>query len=118
VTVKNVGNKTGSFEVTLLITDNINVTSNKDTDELDGGESEEVTFEGVTEGLSPGNYSVTVSTEDNITSGTLTVEQEGESALSAPSTTGRSADAVPQRDIGTDAPGWSSVRATGLFRST
>jgi len=82
VVVENVGGQTDSFDVTLAIGSAVSQTQS--TGQLAGGESETVVFQGVTGSLSPTEYSVDVSTADDATSGSLTVEGTGEaeSALS------------------------------------
>ena len=58
VVVENVGDQTGSFEVSLNIGGAVSQT--KSTSQLTGGTSETVPFTGVTGGLSAGAYSVDV----------------------------------------------------------
>jgi len=74
VNVTNVGDESGSFEVDLSVGD---VSENKEIDELGPEETETVTFESVTGSLDPGEYDVTVSSDNATTTGDLTVEQVG-----------------------------------------
>jgi hypothetical protein len=80
VVVENVGDQTESFDVNLTIGGAVSQT--RSTSQLTGGTSETVTFTGVTGGLSAGAYSVDVSTADDATSGSLTVQAPVASSLS------------------------------------
>jgi len=72
VDVENLGDEPGEFSLALSIDGETEAT--EAMDELDGGESETVTFENVTGGLTDGTYNVTVSTNNDTASGELTVE--------------------------------------------
>jgi hypothetical protein len=111
---------TGTVETTKTVTlDAGALGSTSESVTLDGDESDTILLPPIETGEDDaGNYTATVSTEESSDSTPVNVTEQSGSALSAPSTTGRSADAVLLRDTGTDAPGWSSVRATGFFRST
>lgn len=78
VDVENVGEESGSFNVTLSVGDAVEET--EATTNLSEGETESVAFENVLDGLEPGNYSVTVTTDDDTVNGTVVVD-EPESAL-------------------------------------
>ena len=81
IEVENVGGQTGSFDVNLEIDGE---SSSDETDELGPGESESVTFEGVTSELEPAEYSVTVSTDDDEVTGELSVEDVLDEAAADP----------------------------------
>lgn len=72
VEVENVGEAAGASEVTLDIGQEVTTTAT--TAELEPGQAETITFAEVTGDLAPETYEVTVSTADDTTSGTLTVE--------------------------------------------
>ena len=77
VNVTNVGETAARFLVTLEIDDDVEVT--KTTAELEPDEDETVTFEGVSESLTTGEYDVSVVTEDDEITGVLDViEQAGQ----------------------------------------
>ena len=71
VTVQNTGEVDGSFELSLDIGGVVQETDTTGT--LGENEEEVVTFEGVTSGLEPDEYSVEISTEDDAVTGDLTV---------------------------------------------
>ena len=79
VDVQNVGEETGTFDVTLLINGAVET---EQTNPLAGGESQTVTFTNVNDGLAPGNYPAEVSTTDDTATGNMTVEAPAESSLS------------------------------------
>ena len=85
VTVENVGNQSGSFEVNLSIAGGV-ATDSQTTATLNPGETEMVSFTGITDGLPEGNHSVDVSTDNDSASGTIEVQSaqtgQAESALS------------------------------------
>ena len=81
IEVENVGGQTGSFDVNLEINGE---SSSDETDELGPGESESVTFEGVTSELEPAEYNVTVSTDDDEVTGELSVEDVLDEAAADP----------------------------------
>ena len=74
VDVTNVGEEEDSFGVTLTIGDELEVSTT--TGVLDDGESETVTFEGVTGDLEPGEYTVSVSSDDDHLSGSVDVTED------------------------------------------
>jgi copper(I)-binding protein len=69
VTVENVGEQSGSFDVTL----SADSVSERQTVELAGGESQTVTFEGAVAALESGTSALTVAAGDAETSGQVTV---------------------------------------------
>lgn len=71
VDVTNVGTENDSFDVTLTVDSAL--TRSESTADLAGGDSETVTFTGVTGGLDPATYDVSLSTDNDTTTGTLTV---------------------------------------------
>ena len=72
VDVTNVGEQAGEFGLSLSAG---NETRIETPDELGPGESTTVTFENVTAALAPGEYDISVSTDDDVTAGDLTVEE-------------------------------------------
>ena len=79
VTIENVGDEDGEQEVTLDIED---VDEVEQDVTIDGGETEEVTFEGVaTDDLDTGEYDMTVETEDAEEGAVLTVEDDDEEEI-------------------------------------
>ena len=72
VSVANVGDRTGSFEVALAL--DSSVVETQSTGELAGGADETLTFGNVTGGLAEGTYAVNVSAGDTVASGLLTIE--------------------------------------------
>lgn len=70
-TVENVGERADSFTATLSVGDETVDTS---TDVLGPGESEALSFEGVTDGLEPGTYEVSLATDDDEVTAELVVE--------------------------------------------
>ncbi len=92
VNVTNVGEQSGSFDVTLEI--GTTVTETQTTSTLVAGTTETVTFSGVIGGLADGTYDVNATTADGETSGTLTVEQPATSALSDLDIGGQGTDAT------------------------
>jgi hypothetical protein len=106
----NVSN-TGTVETTKALTLDVGVLGSTSTDvTLAGRDSKRLSLTLETKEGDAGSYTATVSTIESSNSRDVTVTEP--SALSAPSTTGRSADAMRLRDTGTDAPGWASARAT------
>jgi len=91
VTVENVGEQSGSFDVTLDVGD---VQETATTSALAPGETETVTFENATGDIAPGEHDVTVSTADDAITGTLTVDQSATSALSDLDVAGQGANAT------------------------
>ena len=75
VDVTNVGTENDSFDVTLAV--GSTVTRSQSTADLAGGESETVTFGSVTSGLAPATYDVRAETDNDSTTGTLTVTEPG-----------------------------------------
>lgn len=76
VTVVNAGEAAGRFDLALTV--GSSVTETRVTDELDGGEAQQVTFEDVTSVLNPGTYDVTVSAANRTAVGSVTVETGSE----------------------------------------
>ena len=75
-TIENVGEETGTQTIELRIDDDV---IDDQELELDGGESDPVTFEDIdTEDLDPGEYEHGIFTEDDSETGTLTVEEPEE----------------------------------------
>jgi hypothetical protein len=92
VNVTNVGDQSGSFDVTLEI--GTSVTQTQTTSTVGGGATETVTFETVTGGLTDGTYDVNVTTANATVTGSLTVEQPATSALSGLDIAGQGANAT------------------------
>jgi len=84
VTVTNVGDQIGTFEVTLTIGNagigkadsHATVEKNETTGEVGPSNATTVEFEGVTGSLETGNYTVETATEDGSATGNLTVEPD------------------------------------------
>ncbi|WP_431359057.1 CARDB domain-containing protein [Halovenus amylolytica] len=83
--VENVGDETGEQDIELSITDDSGSVVYSDTVEdveLDGGNSTTVTFEDAPAGdLAPGEYTHEVSSDDDSTAGSLTVEEAPDEAF-------------------------------------
>ncbi|MCU4926462.1 right-handed parallel beta-helix repeat-containing protein [Halobacteria archaeon AArc-dxtr1] len=79
-TVENIGDREGSFDVTLEIEHVEESVSTSETEDVsvDAGETASLSFESVTSDLEAGTYTVTVSTDDDGISGDLTVEKSPE----------------------------------------
>jgi hypothetical protein len=67
-----VGDQTGSFDVTVDIGDAVG--RNTSTAQLASGQTETVVFQDVAANLIIGTYTVSVSTAEDVASGTLTIE--------------------------------------------
>jgi CubicO group peptidase (beta-lactamase class C family)/PKD repeat protein len=78
VTVTNVGDQAGSFNATLEI--GTAVERNTSTGELSPEGDQILTFENVTGGLTPGDYSINISTADDEIGGNLTVQEQQQPA--------------------------------------
>ena len=76
VSLVNVGEQAGRFDLTLEVGSSVIRTTT--TDELGGGEGQQVTFDDVTGVLDPGTYDITVSTANNTATGAVTVETSSE----------------------------------------
>jgi subtilase family serine protease len=74
VTVTNVGDQSGSFQVTLTVGSAFAETLT--TSQLGADGEDRLVFDDATENLNPGTYNVTVSTEDGTIRGELTVESQ------------------------------------------
>jgi Uncharacterized membrane protein, required for N-linked glycosylation len=101
VDVENVGEETGSFDVSLSIGENVSTTAS--TDELDAGENETVTFENVTTDLDQDIYLAEVSSGADTVSGQLLVEAEpgpAESVLSGLDIAGQGENATVDAGVG------------------
>ena len=72
INVTNLGDQTGSFEVSLDIGTAVNRTTS--TAQLVSGQTETVVFQDVAANLTIGTYTVSVSTAEDTASGTLTIE--------------------------------------------
>jgi hypothetical protein len=92
VTVTNVGDQSGSFDVTLEI--GTAVTQTQPTSTLASGATKTVTFSAVTGDLSEGTYTVNATTADDTVTGTLTVEQPATPSLSALDIAGQGTNAT------------------------
>ena len=76
VSVLNAGEAAGQFRLTLEIGSSVLRTTT--TDELGGGEADQLIFEDATSVLDPGTYDITVSTADATVTGGVTVEASPE----------------------------------------
>jgi oligosaccharyl transferase (archaeosortase A-associated) len=82
VTVGNIGDLAGSFDLTLAIGQGVELSTS--TTELASGQTETVTFDNVTVDVDPGSYNLTVATLDDSVAGALTVEESTVTAVRRP----------------------------------